>query len=290
MRITCLLMIAAAAVVATSCDERKPAPRAESARSCDAPGVRAVVEQLGERMKRVSLLAPDSVLAREIRQAYAPLVTPDLLAAWIAEPARAPGRDVSSPWPERIDIRTVEAAGTELCRVEGDLVYVTSAELTKGGAAVRKPVVLEVRSDGAEWRISAYEAATASATDSTATDANAAADVIRRYYAAINARDFRRAYTLWSGGGAASRQTLDEFSAGFARTARVRVEVGKPGRVDPAAGSRYVEIPVVVRAVTDSGDEQQFKGPYVLRRGVVDGASADERRWQIYSANLVPSR
>jgi hypothetical protein len=166
MRVGSLFLIAATGALATSCDERAPVPRTESARSCDAPGAREVVEQLGQRMKRVSLQAPDSIVVREIRQAYAPLVTPGLLEAWISEPARAPGRQVSSPWPERIEIRSVASAGAGLCRVEGEVVYVTSAEPTQDGAALREPVTLWVRPDDG-WRISAYEATTPPPTDST---------------------------------------------------------------------------------------------------------------------------
>ncbi len=116
--------------------------------------------------------------------------------------------------------------------------------------------------------------------------ADTAADVIRRYYRAIAERRYRVAYGLWGDQGRDSRQTFDEFAAGFAHTDRVRVDIGTPGRVEGAAGSWYVEIPVVVSAVTDSGERQQFRGSFTLRRAVVEGASEAERRWHIYSADL----
>ena len=272
-------------------------PAAEAEGACEAPEVRQAVERLGGRLKEVSLLAPDSVVARTIREAYAPLVTADLLAAWLAEPDRAPGRTVSSPWPERIEVHTVEPAGDGACRVEGDVVYVTSVELAQGGAAAREPVTVEVVEDDG-WRVSAYEAEAAAETpaDTTAdtaapdtaaaTGAAAAADVVRRYYAAIEARDFRRAYGLWGDDGAASGQTFEAFAEGFAETAHVEAEVGEPGRVEGAAGSRYVEVPVTLRAVTDDGEAQHFEGTYTLRRAVVDGATAAQRRWHLYSADV----
>ena len=120
----------------------------------------------------------------------------------------------------------------------------------------------------------------AAATDS------AAVDVIRRYYAAIATRDYPRAYALWSGGGSASGQTLEEFAAGFAETASVEVDIGRPGRIEGAAGSRFVEVPVVVRAVTTAGEAQRFEGTYTLRRSVVDGATAEQRSWRIHAAEL----
>ena len=160
MGIVSLVLIAAAAIVVSSCEGRAPVPRTVTSESCDAPGVRQVVERLGQHMKQVSLQAPDSLVAREIRQAYAPLVTPALLEAWTSEPTRAPSRDVSSPWPERIEIRSVETDERGLCRVQGEVVYVTSAEVTQGGAAARESVSLFVARLDDGWRISAYEKAT----------------------------------------------------------------------------------------------------------------------------------
>lgn len=63
-------------------------------------------------------------------------------------------------------------------------------------------------------------------------------DIIGRYYAAIAERDYERAYHVWADSGAASGQTLESFADGFDETARVDVEVGDPGRVEGAAGSR----------------------------------------------------
>ena len=118
-------------------------------------------------------------------------------------------------------------------------------------------------------------------------DAQAAAEVLRRYYSAIDAGGYADAYHLWSSNGRASGQTLDEFAAGFADTRSVQLEVGAPGRVEGAAGSRYITIPVVVRAETKSGEAQHFDGSYVLRRSVVDGASQAQREWRISSAEVV---
>ena len=117
-------------------------------------------------------------------------------------------------------------------------------------------------------------------------DAAAAADVIRGYYDAIDARDYARAYGLWSDSGRASGQTLESFAAGFEGTASTGVEIGAPGRIEGAAGSRYVEIPVVIRATTTSGVQQRFAGSYTLRRSVVDGATAEQRAWRIHSASV----
>lgn len=122
------------------------------------------------------------------------------------------------------------------------------------------------------------------------TSAEAAAAVIREYYAAIDARDYPRAYRLWSSDGAASGRTYEKFANGFAHTARVEARIGEPGRIDAAAGSRYIEVPVRLHAVTDRGEDQRFIGRFTLRRSEVDGATAEQRRWRIASAKLKASR
>lgn len=110
--------------------------------------------------------------------------------------------------------------------------------------------------------------------------------MVRRYYAAINARDYRTAYAQWSDDGRASKQTYEQFAAGFAQTQAVTPEVGPPGGIEGATGSRYVEVPISLRATTRDGQVQQFAGSYTLRKTVVDGASAEQRRWHLYSAKL----
>ena len=116
--------------------------------------------------------------------------------------------------------------------------------------------------------------------------AEAAVDVVRQYYAAIEARDYQRAYRCWGQEGAASRQTYEQFAAGFRNTAHVRAEFGAPGPIGAAAGSRYVEVQVSVTATTRSGEHQRFVGRYVLRRAVVDGATPAQRSWHIDSATM----
>ena len=264
--------------------------------SCEDPAVLDVVNRFGRAMGRVSLLAPDTVVRRELRDAYAPVVTEDLLDEWLANPATAPGRLVSSPWPDRIEAGAAEAGEAGACVVRGDVIHVTSAD-APGAVADRQAVTLTLRRNG-EWRIGGYDAATASpqdpAPDSSpprdTDDIASARDVLRRYYAAIGAREFAQARALWSNGGAASGQTLDEFAAGFAQTASVRVLVGTPDRVEGAAGSRYIRVPATILATTTAGDSQRFDGTYTLRRSVVDGATAEQRAWRIYSADLVRRR
>ena len=110
--------------------------------------------------------------------------------------------------------------------------------------------------------------------------------VVRAYYDAINGGNYGRAYALWSDGGKASGQSPQQFADGFDDTAEVSVEVMTPGRIDPAAGSRYIEVPIALSATRDDGSTHKYVGAYTLRRAVVDGATEEQRAWRIASADI----
>lgn len=156
-------------------------------------------------------------------------------------------------------------------------------ELGIAGPPVVNPETgLGVDPDG-DGPLTAPPAADTGAAEPTAADAAA---LVSDYYGAINARQFPRAYALWSDGGQASGQTPQQFADGFAGTREVSVEVGAPGRQDAGAGQRYIEVPVAIRATQADGSVRRFAGSYVLHRAVVDGATAEQRSWRIRSADL----
>lgn len=124
---------------------------------------------------------------------------------------------------------------------------------------------------------------------SLAQDGQAAANVIRAYYAALNARDYHKAYSLWSGQGAASGKSFADFARGFGQTKSTSVTVVDVGEPEGAAGSMMTTISVGVNAALKNGDQQHFTGNYTLRRvNDVPGSTADQRRWHIESASLKP--
>ena len=111
----------------------------------------------------------------------------------------------------------------------------------------------------------------------------AAVDAVQRYYAALNAHDFGTAYIQWADEGQASGKSRQAFEQGFAHTRRTHVNIGQPGRLEGAAGSLYVTVPVTVDAVLDDGRRQHFTGKYVLRQ--VNGLMPMQG-WHIHSATL----
>ena len=113
------------------------------------------------------------------------------------------------------------------------------------------------------------------------------ADAVRKYYAFLEARDYRHAYAMWGEDGLASRQTYEEFAGGFAHTAHTRVTVISPVSIEGAAGSSFAEVRVDVDATTTGGAHQRFRGAYVVRRGNdVPGATRAQLRWHLDTARL----
>lgn len=126
------------------------APAADAEAEAD---VRAVVEAFGKRLANVSLLAPDDEVRAQMEEQYGDLVTPDLLAAWQEDPQNAPGRLTSSPWPDRIEIVSVEQRSDTAYAVEGVIIEVTSTEQDSGDAAAKRPITLVVGKHGEQWLI-----------------------------------------------------------------------------------------------------------------------------------------
>jgi hypothetical protein len=159
------MLITGAALLA-ACGQPDSAEVGASARAVDTAAVpldperavRRLVTLFGSRMQTVSLLAPDSIAASRLQEAYGTLVTPDLLSDWMARPTVAPGRRVSSPWPDRIEVESVTPSGADEYLVTGSLIFESSASGESVARVATRPVRLHVRRSGdGGWRISMYE-------------------------------------------------------------------------------------------------------------------------------------
>lgn len=130
--------------------------RNDDARMDAEPEVRAIVETFGKKLMNVPLSAEKAVAAKAMTDNYAEFVSPALLREWANNPAKAPGRLVSSPWPDRIEIEEV-IKGTDSYEVHGKVVEVTSAEVAGGGVAASYLVDIELRQNASgKWLISAF--------------------------------------------------------------------------------------------------------------------------------------
>jgi hypothetical protein len=128
------------------------APQAST--SADEAAVRSVVEGFGQHLKNVSLLSDTASF--QIIQEYQAYVAPELLALWATDPAHAPGRLTSSPWPDRIEIVSVESQGEGTYLVHGTVIEITSQEEVSGGIAAQYFVDITVKKIGESWLITSY--------------------------------------------------------------------------------------------------------------------------------------
>ncbi|MBP1743818.1 MAG: hypothetical protein H6Q58_796 [Firmicutes bacterium] len=114
----------------------------------------SVVEGFGQKLKQVSLLASSADLEKSMNEIYGDIVTPELLEKFLSDPVNAPGRLASSPWPDRIEIASVEKTSEGVYKVEGTIIEITSTEQGSGEAAAKRPVTLEVKKAVGKWLIS----------------------------------------------------------------------------------------------------------------------------------------
>ena len=122
----------------------------------------------------------------------------------------------------------------------------------------------------------------AQSASSTAEDA---VQLIRNYYRWINQKKYQGAFNIWEkreDGYAANGQSFEKFAGGFGDTASVSVEIGEPGEIEGAAGSNYIQIPVVISATSTDGSQQKFAGTYTMRSSNM----ADDKSWYINSAKV----
>ncbi|MBP2018143.1 hypothetical protein J2Z79_001542 [Symbiobacterium terraclitae] len=129
-----------------------PGASAHRQKTGDEEAARAVVEEFGRRLKMIPLLAPPEVLGTSMREEYGDLVSPELLERWQQDPANAPGRTVSSPWPDRIEIVTVTRRADDSFEVQGEIILKTSQD-TEQGFSAKRAITLVVTRTGDRWLI-----------------------------------------------------------------------------------------------------------------------------------------
>jgi membrane-bound inhibitor of C-type lysozyme len=113
----------------------------------------------------------------------------------------------------------------------------------------------------------------------TPESAQGAANVVQTYYALLGEGDTAEAGKLRSDGLPPDLGPYAEYHA----------QVGGPGHIEGAAGSLYVEVPVVIYGRLKTGAEVHQSGKAVLRRvNDVPGSTPAQRRWHIERIELTP--
>ncbi|WP_050502495.1 hypothetical protein [Streptomyces monomycini] len=151
------------------------------------------------------------------------------------------------------------------------LVIMTSVAVLAAAALAGCGASGEDRADRTETTVTSTRTVTGAPTPAPTGSATAtrgtgsataqdAASVVQDYYAAVNARDFRRAWDL---GGKNLGGGYDAFVAGFADTARDTVHV---------VGVSGDMVTVTLEAAQRDGSVRTFAGTYTVRDGVVVAA------------------
>ena len=116
-----------------------------------------LVEDFGKKLKTVSLQAPQDMVSKSIEEEYGGFVAPALLAEWQRGMQDVPGRLLSSPWPERIEILSINKLSASGYEIKGEIIEITSAEMANGGVAARRPITLTAEKFGGHWLITAVQ-------------------------------------------------------------------------------------------------------------------------------------
>jgi membrane-bound inhibitor of C-type lysozyme len=116
-----------------------------------------------------------------------------------------------------------------------------------------------------------------------------AGQVVQTYYALIESGRYAQAWALWADGARAGAATPQAFAQQFAAYDSYHAQIGAPGPLGAAAGSLYVEAPVVIYGEGLDGQPFHRSGHVTLRRvNDVPGSTARQRRWHIDQIALTP--
>lgn len=119
--------------------------------------------------------------------------------------------------------------------------------------------------------------------------AQGAAQVLQSYAALLEQRRFTEAWRLWSDRGRASQMGEEEFANSYGKYAELHAEIGAPGRMEGAAGSAYVDIPLRFYGRLKNGQPFNSVGTATLRRvNDVPGSTGEQRQWRLCRLDMQP--
>ncbi len=111
----------------------------------------------------------------------------------------------------------------------------------------------------------------------TPTSAQGAANVVQTYYAFIEKRSSVEA----------AKYRVDGVPENLSQYSSIHAQIGAPGAIQGAAGSLYVEVPVVLSGRLAEGAPFTRSGKVTLRRvNDVPGSTAAQREWRIDKIDL----
>jgi hypothetical protein len=115
---------------------------------------------------------------------------------------------------------------------------------------------------------------------------NGAADVVQVYAASLGQKDYAKAYAQLRN----PPIGLVEFTQGFAKYHQYNMQVGAPGMPEGAAGSSYIQVPVLIYGRLKSGEVVNELGSATLKRvNDVPGSTPEQRLWRIEKIETKPT-
>ena len=120
----------------------------------DINAIYQVVGEFGARLKDVGLIAPDQDVITAMDFNLKQLITDRLYQAFVQDTSRIPGRAASSsPWPEGIEIVSVQRLDNGSYAVVGNQIMMDSDALAHGGNAGETPITLTLKRVNGTWLI-----------------------------------------------------------------------------------------------------------------------------------------
>jgi hypothetical protein len=121
--------------------------------AADINAIYKVVGEFGARLKDVVITASDQSVITAVDFNLKQLITDRLYQVFVQDKIRIPGRYVSSPWPERIEIAAVQMLDSGSCTVNGSQIVMTDDTLAHGGNAGETPITLTLKKVNGAWLI-----------------------------------------------------------------------------------------------------------------------------------------
>ena len=97
-----------------------------------------------------------------MQENYGDVVSSGLLEQWLTDPLNAPGRLTSSPWPDRIDIKTTEKLSDNAYELNGEVIEITNVDKMANKTLIH----LLVEKVGEHWLINEVTLGDAEQSDS----------------------------------------------------------------------------------------------------------------------------
>jgi hypothetical protein len=115
--------------------------------------VHQAVSDFGGCLKSVKLDVPKQGTITAMERGMKRLITDRLYRAFVQDSSKIPGRITSSPWPDSIQIDSMQKLDDTSYTVSGEIILMTSDALAQGGNAGETPVTLTLVEVNGTWLI-----------------------------------------------------------------------------------------------------------------------------------------